>query len=231
MPVLLDARPYGSDRDEYMLAHYARQFAPLVDRDIRLLEIGVGGGGSLRFWADYFPKGRIVGLDMAAVDLREGSERITIYHSMQQDVNLLTRIACECAPEGFDVIIDDASHIGALTRISFWHLLTRHLKAGGIFAIEDWGTGYWDAWPDGRRATDPDLRRQVTPGATATDVTEFPSHVSGLVGVIKEIVDEVGMYDLSTGPVTTSPRRSRIDRLEILPGVAFVTRAAEPDVR
>jgi SAM-dependent methyltransferase len=226
MPVLLDARPYGSDRDEYMLAHYARVFAPLVDRGVRLLEIGVRGG-SLRFWADYFPTGRIVGLDMAPIDLRERPERVTIYQGLQQDMNLLTRIAGECAPDGFDVIIDDASHIGALTRVSFWHLLTRHLKPGGIFAIEDWGTGYWDTWPDGRRAADADLPGQMTPGATTTDVTEFPSHTAGLVGVLKEIVDEVGMYDLSrTGPGTEPARASRIDRLEILPGIAFVTRAA-----
>jgi hypothetical protein len=53
--------------------------------------------------------------------------------------------------------------------------------------------------------------------------------VAGLVGVIKEIVDEVGMYDLSrTGPGTTATRLSRIDRLEILPGLAFVTRALDP---
>jgi hypothetical protein len=46
--------------------------------------------------------------------------------------------------------------------------------------------------------------------------------------VIKEIVDEVGMYDLSrTGPGTTATRLSRIDRLEILPGLAFVTRATD----
>jgi SAM-dependent methyltransferase len=226
MPVLLDSRPYGSDRDEYMLAHYARQFAPLVDRDLSLLEIGVGGGGSLRFWADYFPHGRIVGLDMAAIDLPEPSERITFYCGVQQDANLLTRIACECAPDGFDVIIDDASHIGALTRFSFWHLLTRHLKPGGIFAIEDWGTGYWDEWPDGRRA-DVDRPRRKESDQTATRITEFPSHASGLVGVVKELIDEVGMYDLSTGSGERPARRSRIDRLEILPGVAFVTRSAE----
>src|SRR5438309_8699047 len=52
----------------------------------------------------------------------------------------------ETAPEGFDVIIDDCSHIGELTRISFWHLFEHHLKPGGLYVIEDWSTGYWDSW-------------------------------------------------------------------------------------
>jgi len=44
------------------------------------------------------------------------------------------------------VIIDDCSHIGELTRISFWHLFTNHLKPGGIYAIEDIGTSYMDKY-------------------------------------------------------------------------------------
>ena len=226
MPVLLDARPYGSDRDEYLLGHYARYFTPLVDRDIRLLEIGVAAGGSLEFWGDYFPNGRITGLDCEPVDPSRCSDRIRVYHGLQQDVELLTRVARECAPDGFDIIIDDASHIGAPTHVSFWHLLTQHLKPGGIFAIEDWGTGYWDAWPDGRASTsEPGRSRHSGEGGAAP--RDFPSHMSGMVGVVKEIVDEVGTYDLSRlGPGTTPRRHTRIDRLEILPGIAFATRAA-----
>ena len=228
MPVMLDARSYGSDRDEYLLVHYARHFAPLIHREVTLLEIGIGNGGSLRFWADYFPRGRIVGLDRAAVDVGDDSGRISVYQGLQQDVDMLDRIALDSAPDGFDIVIDDASHIGALTRISFWRLLTRHLKAGGIFVIEDWGTGYWDIWPDGRRPVLPrDSPLDVEATVSGVSATDFPSHASGLVGVIKEIVDEVGMYDLSRlGPGTTPTRLPRIERLEILPGVVFVTRAA-----
>lgn len=222
MPVLLDARSYGSDRDSCLLVHYADRFGPLVDGEIRLLEIG-SHGGSLRFWADYFPRGRIVGLDLASIGPCDPSARVSAYQGLQQDTHLLTRLALECAPGGFDIIIDDASHIGALTRPGFWHLLTRHLKAGGIFAIEDWGTGYWEAWPDGRRcATRPGSR-----AAGDLEAIDFPSHVAGLVGVVKELVDEVGASDMSRTSAHAPPlRQPLIARLDILPGIAFVTRAA-----
>jgi hypothetical protein len=36
----------------------------------------------------------------------------------------LDRIAGERAPDCFDIIIDDASHIAEFTKISFWHLIT-----------------------------------------------------------------------------------------------------------
>jgi spermidine synthase len=52
-------------------------------------------------------------------------------------------VARKTAPEGFDIIIDDASHFGDLTKIAFWHLFDNHLKPSGLYVIEDWGTGYW----------------------------------------------------------------------------------------
>ena len=58
--------------------------------------------------------------------------------------------ARKTAPEGFDIIIDDASHFGDLTKIAFWHLLDNHLKPSGLYVIEDWGTGYWSDWPGGK---------------------------------------------------------------------------------
>jgi len=43
--------------------------------------------------------------------------------------------------------------LNALTRRSFWHFFQHHLKPGGLYVIEDWGTGYWSDWPDGAAAT------------------------------------------------------------------------------
>jgi hypothetical protein len=60
---------------------------------------------------------------------------------------------------------------GIVARIARNALFDHHLKPGGLFAIEDWGTGYWEAWPDGRawRANEP--------------------HHAGMVGFIKELID------------------------------------------
>jgi len=152
----LDATGYNTDkgfRQDY-LRLYEDIFDPLVDKDIVLLELGVEKGGSLLLWRDYFEKATIVGLDVNPVRINDPTGRVHIYQGYQQDKNLLDRIAREQAPEGFDVIIDDCSHIGELTRISFWHLFTNHLKPGGIYAIEDIGTAYLDklfhAFVDGK---------------------------------------------------------------------------------
>ena len=131
------------------LPDYEPFFAPLVGKAIRLLELGVAGGTSLRFWRDYFENATIVGLDCDPVRLDDPTGMIHVYQGYQQDTALLDRIAEEQAPDGFDVVIDDCSHIGRFARISFWHLFQNHLKPGGLYAIEDWGTGYWPQWPDG----------------------------------------------------------------------------------
>jgi hypothetical protein len=49
-------------------------------------------------------------------------ERIRFYQGSQDDEALLDPLAKECAPDGFDIVIDDASHIGKLARVSFCNL-------------------------------------------------------------------------------------------------------------
>lgn len=125
-------------------------FAPWVEKRINLLEIGVDKGGSLRLWQDYFPHGNIVGIDWEPPKDFVPGERIQIFKGSQDDEQFLSRVANQAAPDGFDIIIDDASHVGELTKRTFWHLFDNHLKPGGLYVIEDWGTGYWDDWPDGK---------------------------------------------------------------------------------
>jgi len=145
--------PTGYDTDKGVLPHYLRIyeecFEPLLAKDVRILELGINNGGSLLLWRDYFEKGTIAGLDINPCHIDDPTGRIHIYQGPQQDIQLLDRIALKEAPDGFDVIIDDCSHIGELTRISFWHLFENHLKPGGIYFIEDFCTGYISSCIDG----------------------------------------------------------------------------------
>ena len=66
---------------------------------IRLLEIGIGGynmqsvgGASLSMWADYFPEGRIVGIDVADKRL-ELDPRIEVRRGSQEDADFSTASA------------------------------------------------------------------------------------------------------------------------------------------
>ena len=167
-------------------------------------------GGSLLLWRDYFKKGRIVGLDINSVNINDETGRIKIYQGLQQDIQLLDRIGRETAPEGFDIIIDDASHVAELTKESFWYLFNNHLKPGGFYIVEDWGTGYWETWVDGKR------------------YNPRNHHLSGMVGFIKELVDECGIEDI-THPAKGVPpeRESQFEFMQIYGGQVFVKKKAE----
>lgn len=248
----LDASSYDTDKAEHFhyLRNYEERFKDLVDKDVRLLELGIYKGGSLLLWRDYFPKGVIVGLDLNAVQIDDPGHRIHTYGGLQQDTLLLDRIAKETAPEGFDIIIDDCSHIGELTRISFWHLFNNHLKAGGLYVIEDWCTGYWDGWVDGSgfspRSIIPPFNRnlfrlrsglarlQRKPLTRALANTakkfinkrQFQSHNYGLVGFVKELVDECGMADITRPDRGRPPfRESKFKEMRISPGHIFIVKA------
>jgi SAM-dependent methyltransferase len=211
----LDLDRYDTDKvPNGYLRTYDRIFEELIDRPVKLLELGVRSGGSLRLWQDYFPNGTIAGLDVEPLASEPDGDRIRIYQGRQEDTSVLSRIAAEVAPDGFDIVIDDASHIAAPTRAGFWHLFDNHLKPGGLFAIEDWGTGYWERWPDGRawRAGEP--------------------HHAGMVGFIKELIDEQGAHDLTRGWYDEPwERNSRFESILLVSSIAIVTRKLEAGQR
>lgn len=149
---------------------------------------------------------------------------------------MLTSIAQEIAPEGFDIIIDDCSHIGELTKVSFWHLFTHHLKPGGIYAIEDWGTGYLGGYrnvyyPDGeffdpteRETLSHRLANKILKSAPVEwqenswlqkrlkryqYTRRFKVHNYGMVGFVKQLADEVGAGDYTSAGGTANPNRPR----------------------
>jgi hypothetical protein len=145
----IELAEYDTDKRRAYLDNYEREIGHLFDQPGRLLELGVQRGGSMLLWRDLFPQGQIAGLDLNDVTVPDESGRIHIYKGYQQDPKVLDHIAAEMAPDGFDVIIDDASHVGEYTAASFWHLFPNHLKPGGIYVIDDWSCGYWSHWPDG----------------------------------------------------------------------------------
>ena len=199
----LDAADYDTDKSKDYLRNYTNFFSHLIGKPIKLLELGILSGGSLLLWRDFFKKGIIVGLDKNPIEIEDTTGRIKVYQGLQQDKQLLDCIGNEIAPEGFDIIIDDASHLGALTRISFWHLFDNHLRSGGIYVIEDWGTGYWGSWPDGEKY-------------------KGPTHMSGMVGFIKELVDECGAGDITHSKGIPPHRISKFEKMQIFHGQVMI---------
>lgn len=119
---------------------------------LNLLEIGVGGygdpalgGSSLRMWKSYFRKSRIVGIDL--YDKTHLSENyIDIRQCDQTDQEGLTNLCSEYG--GFDIIIDDGSHLNEHV-IRTFEILFPLLRSNGIYAVEDLQTAYWPGFGGG----------------------------------------------------------------------------------
>lgn len=256
MTSLLESAGYRTDKQPSFLSVYESLFSTLREQPMALLELGIHHGGSLLMWRDYFPQGAIAGLDQHAVKLDDPSGRIRVYQGQQQDTVLLDRVAAEVAPGGFDIVIDDASHFGRLSRATFRHLFDHHLKPGGVYVIEDWGTGYWPSWPDGcawqpprerrppRWLTGPSpllplpglrtlhfqalrvarrLARSLLPGL---ERQPLPSHQAGMVGFVKQLVDECAWGDVTyPGLGITSSRVAAIENVSFYRGQCVVRKS------
>lgn len=224
----LDLKKYDSDKIiSGYLDVYDRLFERLVQQPIKLLEVGIYHGGSLRLWRDYFPNGNIVGVDLNIPEDLKNEERIQVFQGSQDNGEFLHRVASEAAPAGFDIIIDDASHLGSLTKQTFWHLFEQHLKPGGLYVIEDWGTGYWDDWPDGRAHQQPGWWKRLLgklKGQSPKDA--WPTHSYGMVGFVKELVDEMGARELTRRQSKMpSMRESYFEKMLLTSGQIIMTKA------
>jgi hypothetical protein len=224
----LDLGKYNTDK---ITNRYLEWYDPILEsfvpNEIKLLEIGIYEGGSLLLWRDYFPKGTIVGIDIRIKVDFSNEKRVHVFQGAQQDTKFLSEVARKTAPEGFDIIIDDASHFGDLTKIAFWHLFDNHLKPSGLYVIEDWGTGYWSDWPDGKTYRP---RPKLYSGLLSLLkkiglVSRIPyrSHHYGMVGLIKEFVDEQGAADLTRANFSgTAKRGSKFESMTITPSIVFI---------
>ena len=215
---------YDTDKiSNKYLDKYDPVLKPWAGKEVTLLELGIHKGGSLKLWRDYFPLGKIVGVDLNIPDEFAGGENIHMYKGNQGDTKFLSHVANEIAPGGFDIIIDDASHVGEITKISFWHLFDNHLKPGGLYVIEDWSTGYWDDWPDGKSL---EMSTFFQPIVKYDPTTPMPCHSYGMVGFVKQLVDEQAAKDVTRKNFRGTPlRESKFEKMIITPSIVFITKA------
>lgn len=159
-PLTKLAIKHGTDKwgPHFYTPIYHALFSGLRDKPVRLLEIGVGGyrhadvgGASLAMWAEYFPRGRIVGIDVAEKRLQL-DPRVVLRRGSQDDAVFLRSLCDELGP--FDIVIDDGSHFPEHVVASF-NTLFPLLGGEALYVIEDTQTGYW-----------PEFRGSVDGGGT-----------------------------------------------------------------
>lgn len=189
-------------------------FAPTA-----ILEIGVHRGESTKVLATAYPNAKILALDLKFYpDLDFSAFPNVVYREADQsDKERLKKIIAREFPRGYDLAIDDASHIGAFSLLTFQAAFPI-LNGGGIYIVEDWGTAYWDDFPDGGRF-------QGYPLAFRDGNKRLPSHDFGMVGFIKSLVDMTAGPDIRakrTDPIGPGPA---IEKLEIGPGICIALKA------
>jgi hypothetical protein len=123
---------------------YTKHFEAYRNRPIRMLEIGVFRGGSLRMWKEYFhPDSTIVGIDIdkSCKDHEIADRKVYVRIGSQADPEFLAEVNEEFGP--FDIILDDGSHKTHHQNISFGALFRPALVDGGCYMVEDVHTNYW----------------------------------------------------------------------------------------
>ncbi len=135
----------GSDKG-HNCHHYGRVYGFLLqrlrDKQVKILEIGVYNGASLRSWADYFRNATIVGVDIKC-DFKPTSERINIEIGDSSDITFLSNLIKKHG--AFDIIIDDGSHRSSDQQIAF-KALWPYLNSGGVYVVEDLEVSYHPNW-------------------------------------------------------------------------------------
>lgn len=134
----------------HYLKYYWDNFKHLRNKPIKILEIGVKDGDSLKIWKDFFTNKDtlICGAEINPVPLKNfKEERVKIFYGDQTDINFLKNIVDEVGE--FDIIIDDGGHTQHQLKTSFEYLFRYGLKTNGQYVMEDLGCSYWYRWSGG----------------------------------------------------------------------------------
>lgn len=149
---LWDKIPGGHKWTHYF-GVYEEVFGPRRHRPLRILEIGVAQGASLKLWRQYFTHADtvIVGIDITPVcaEFAAPATGVHVRIGSQADAVFLKTVVDEFGP--FDIIIDDGSHRSSHIITSFNHLFGYALKDTGIYFAEDLHASYWPEWRDSKK--------------------------------------------------------------------------------
>lgn len=120
--------------------YYHRHLQEFIGKPITILEIGVGGGGSLQVWKKYFgSQCKVVGIDVLENSMFQEPQIFTECGS-QTDFKFLESVIQKHGRP--DIIVDDGSHnqTDILKTLPF---LFQYLNEGGYYIVEDLHTAYW----------------------------------------------------------------------------------------
>lgn len=125
----------------HYLAIYDRHLSRYRNTQVKILEIGVSQGGSLRLWRQYFgPRAAIHGIDIDPRCARFDGNDANVRIGSQADESFLETVVSEMG--GIDVVIDDGSHV-ADHQVKSFEVLFPQVSQTGVYICEDLHTSYW----------------------------------------------------------------------------------------
>jgi len=143
------ANSYGTDKSSYMHNYCVKyeKYLPFNRYDtLKIMEIGVFRGESLKTWKDYFYRSQIIGIDILPECKNYEEDRINVEIGSQIDGDFLNMVSEKYGL--FDMILDDGSHVNSHVIYSFNHLFDS-VKSGGVYIVEDCTTSYWGDFEGG----------------------------------------------------------------------------------
>ena len=186
------AEHFGSDKGhalgDWGIGHaytdvYERLLRSRRHEPLRLLELGVWRGASLRMWEAYFPKAEIVGIENLPDIVEEEFDRAQVIIGDATDAKLLKEVANKFKGAKIDIIIDDASHV-LEQQIASFEALFPHLEEGGLYFVED---VCCSRFKDGNRGTVPFVDFLDYAWSITQQTTFFPNDDLESYHTIKDI--------------------------------------------
>ena len=206
----------GTKKPIHYLDIYSEYLSKFRNSPIRILELGIYSGASLLMWRDYFSSATIVGLDVRSAPKvllpMINSNQIFCVAGDQSAPESLDQCK-QLAGGAFDVIIDDASHVGGLSEASFNYAFANLLVPGGLYFVEDYGTGYIDGFYDGASFERP---------APNKEDKRFKSHDHGMVGWVKRLIDEMHGFAI----LPTEADKQAIKACHFWPSIALIEKSS-----
>lgn len=113
--------------------------------NIKILEIGVCQGESIKMWKEFYPNATIVGLDINpnCKQYERKKEGMFIEIGSQDDPDFLKTLTDKY--QKFDMVLDDGSHMQHHMIYSF-EFLFDFVKDQGIYVLEDTCCSYWPGY-------------------------------------------------------------------------------------
>jgi len=137
------AASHDTDKGSDFTRTYHQLLSHVRDEPLRLLEIGLYNGGSMRMFREYLPNATLHGIDIdpRCFAYQEEIPGTQVRLLDQADPAALVAFINELGGE-YDLILDDGGHTMEQQLVSF-QTLWSHVNPGGVYVIEDIGTSYF----------------------------------------------------------------------------------------